>query len=69
MNKTFTLTIHCDTPAFHPENMPENMPEEFATQAEIMSILSDIRQMVNLGATHGTCFDTNNEKVGEWELK
>ena len=34
MNKTFTLTIHCDTSAFH----PENMPEELATQVEIMGI-------------------------------
>lgn len=65
MNKTFTLTIHCDTPAFH----PENMPEEFVTQAEIMSILSGVRQVVSYGATHGSCFDSKGEKVGEWELK
>ena len=39
MSKTFTLTIHCDTPAFH----PENMPDELATQIEIMGILNGVR--------------------------
>ena len=47
MNKTFTLTIHCDTSAFH----PENMPEELATQVEIMGILNGVRQVVSFGAT------------------
>ena len=65
MNKTFTLTIHCDTPAFH----PENMPGELATQVEIVGILNGVRQVVNFGATRGSCFDNNGEKVGEWELK
>ena len=63
MNKTFTLTIHCDTPAFH----PENMPEELATQIEIMGILNGVRQVVSFGATRGSCFDTHGEKAGEWE--
>ena len=65
MNKTFTLTIHCDTPAFH----PEKTQEEFATQVEIMGILNGVRQVVSFGATRGNCFDTNGEKVEEWELK
>lgn len=65
MNKTFTLTIHCDTPSFH----PGNNTDEFTTQAEIMSILSGVRQVVSYGATRGSCFDSKGEKVGEWELK
>lgn len=65
MKKTFTLTIHCDTSAFH----PENMPEELATQVEIMGILNGVRQVVSFGATGGSCFDTHGEKAGEWELK
>lgn len=65
MNKTFTLTIHCDTSAFH----PEKAQEEFATQVEIVGILNGVRQVVSFGATSGSCFDTNGEKVGEWELK
>ena len=65
MSKTFTLTIHCDTPAFH----SGNNSDEFTAQAEIMSILSGVRQVVSFGATRGNCFDTNGEKVGEWELK
>lgn len=65
MNKTFTLTIHCNTPAFH----PENMSEELATQVEIMGILNGVRQVVSFGATRGSCFDTHGEKAGEWELK
>lgn len=63
MSKTFTLTIHCDTPAFQPET------DELVTQIEIMGILNGVRQVVSFGATRGSCFDTHGEKAGEWELK
>ena len=60
----FTLTINTDNTAFRDEE-----DDAFTPALELNSILEHVRTVIMLGATEGTCRDSNGNNVGSWKIE